>query len=288
MRQLITPDGELIGTRRSVIGQAAGSSVATEALPRFLVTNLGYAAIAFERRAVAIHIAPARLKLAAFLRLSRLLSELPPQRIALAWHRSGWVFEIHAGARSALKRISDLMTTEVNSGGSEKYRVHTRPLETLRKDHPFNDLLDAWRETSGRLPTEERSTLLQGRLKGRFAIVSENQSTGKLHFQKLGAGLKMYHAGWTSRFVGAPVEDQPDVVYGRAVANCWRAALSARAPQLADVDAMVFDPKLRLAMRRRYARLVLQVASPEGRQLLSATCLEPRIDLGLKVEKELE
>ncbi len=285
MRQLITPSGDIVDAQDGIFGHWLDGRVSAPAIPGFLVRNWGFAGIAVKPDAIAIYIAPARVQLDAIARLSRLLADVVPRRVILAWHGSVWAYEFYSSADSVLDRIGHLMRGQLSDGGPQKYIAQPRDIESLPSGHAFCGLLDQWRENCGKITIADQGDLLFGQLKGRFALIREDDGSGKLVFEELGAGLKMYHSGWTRRFVGVDVEDQPDIAYGRAVANCWRGTLLTAEPQLADVDAQVFDPKTQTCERRRYVRLALPVPSSSGRSLLSATCLDSRVNLRLQLKQ---
>ena len=289
MHHLITPTGELIDANANSLRRRFGAVVANESLVGFLIRNMGYTGFARDGDSVALRIKPSRFTLAAYARLARLVEDASPRRVSLAWHEGGWTYEVLPGVEPALMRISKLLAIARNDGRPQKYITEPRALDNLDRNHPFAELLEVWRETSGQLNVDGYPDLLQGPLLGRYAVMSVDRSTGGVHFQRLGGGYGMYYSGWAERFIGQRVDDQPDIEYGRAVANCNRAAIACRSPQLTDVDAIIFDPKSKRRIRGQYERLSLPIKASNGDvRLLCSTLMNASINMRLQIQEEFE
>ena len=99
----------------------------------------------------------------------------------------------------------------------------------------------------------------------------------------------MYRSGWAANAEGMPVDEQPDFLYGRSVANGWRENLLMNEPHLSDVDAIISDPKDGTQFRGLYSRLTLPVPAPGGgTMLLSASLLDPKINLRVHFQEQDE
>ncbi len=113
------------------------------------------------------------------------------------------------------------------------------------------------------------------------------------HFKKMAshiAGIKSDRQGvakakagyWLGRTVGHRVEDQPDYAYGKWLAEVYGKVVATRAPSLDDVDAVITWPQ-QPRISYRYRRLVMPFESKrDSTLLLSATVIDPAIDLRVK------
>ena len=78
------------------------------------------------------------------------------------------------------------------------------------------------------------------------------------------------------------MEDQPDYAYGKWLTEVYGNVVARRAPSLDDVDAVITWPQ-QPRISYRYRRLVMPFQSKrDSTLLLSATVIDPTIDLRVK------
>ena len=286
MQSLITPTGELIATDPATLRCRTGAIVADDGMDGFLIRNMGYASFARNGDTIAVRFAPGRLTLAAYTRLAELLEDCRPRRVSISSYCGQWQYEIIPGVQQALERMARLLATARGDGGARFYIAEPRAVSNLPPDHPFAKLIARWRVGGGKLKLTDERDVLEGAIGGRYSIVAVDRQTGQAVFKALGSGYELYDQGWTERFVGQRVDDQPDIAYGRSVANCYRAAIAGNRPQLTDVDAIIRNPKLCRSLHGRYKRLALPLATHNDEALLlSTTLLDHSIDFRSQIQQ---
>ncbi len=280
MHSLITPDGEIISASPDVLRRRFGNVVSDAALAGFAIRNLGYAGVACDRQSLALRITPSRLKLAALQCLHRVLGELAPRRVSISWYDGAWHHEVLPGVVAARSRLGHLIASARKDAGPAKYIVEPRALSSLPMQHPFAELVGLWRAQSNQIDFGAHRHILDGSIAGRYSLIGVERASGQAYFHRIGPGYALYNHGRAERLAGLRVDDQPDIVYGRAVSNCYRVAAASVAPQINDVDTYIVDPAANRVRRGRYQRLALPLPSSENTAwVLSATLLSDSIDL---------
>lgn len=238
---------------------------------RFLVRNLGFISLRSNERSCAIKAAAAKMSFKSYTALSESLTEEQASRVSLSLFDGDWQHSIHRDESSALSMLLK-SASQIRQGEPTNYHAAPRSLDNLPTHPGLRDLLSAWTAKSGNIRIEDYPEIHQGQLNGRFVVIKKNEISGQLVFSKIGAGFAMYDNGWASRLVGQPVEYQPDLDYGRWVAQYWRSALVANQPTLHDVDAHISNPRDKTSRRVQYTRLTLPISARDGSiQLLSAS-----------------
>ena len=275
----------MIAADPATLRHLTGTIDSDDVVAGFLIRNMGYASFAHSGDTVAVRLAPASLTLAAYTQLAELLEKSRSRRVSLSSYSGEWQYEIFPGAQQALHRVARLLISARGDGGPRSYIAEPRAISSLASDHPFSKLIAKWRAAGGTLSVSDELELLEGAFAGRYSIVTVDRQTGHAIFTTLGSGYALYEHGWTDRFVGQRVDDQPDIAYGRSVANCYRAAIAGDWPQLTDVDAIIRNPKLKCSQHGRYKRLALPLMTRNDEALLlSATLLDDSIDLRSQIQ----
>jgi hypothetical protein len=157
-----------------------------------------------------------------------------------------------------------------------------RPLHDLPDTSPLRAVLNAWAECNGVYNQERLLPVLQNATNGRFLMVEAEPNSTSLLVREVGNGFGGDAKYWLSRTKGLRVEDQPDYAYGKWVTSLYRQVVNTRAPSLEDIDAVITWPQ-QPRMSYRYRRLVVPFeARPNSTLLLSATVMDPAIDLRVK------
>jgi hypothetical protein len=121
--------------------------------------------------------------------------------------------------------------------------------------------------------------LLEPLLGHRYVVVRGQPNAEKLVFSEFGGGIFANYEVWRSCAVGAPIQEQPDRLYGRWVSDAYKEALQSRGPCLDQVDAIVCWPR-EGRLRMRYQRLIVPIkVSDQEVHLLGGSVVDDRIDL---------
>ena len=254
----------------------------------FLVRNAGYVAVRLADGNAFLQICPHRTSYVTYATAIGLLDRHVTRRIAMRWYDGVWHDEISANLPAISRRILKLMT-ERREFSSDRVYTQARDVASLPDQHPFRDLLGLWSERSGRLDLNDHRALLHDRLLDKYCLIERSQNDSELLFALYGEGLVIYRPEWVRQIIGRRVDEQPDMQYGRMVADGWRQAMLADRPTLTDADAMIHDPTKDQPWRSQYTRMTLPIYDGSGRHLmLSATVLDPSINLMLKPSHEPE
>ncbi len=288
MHYLITPTGDLIDADPDALRRRVGAAVSKDALVGFVIRNLGYAGIARHGSSMAVKFAPARLKLRAYTKLTRVVDDAKPKRVSVSWFVAEWNHEIFPSVRAAIRRMSEIQLNTKQDSIERKYIAEPRALDHLNRKHRHFRALEAWREASGQLSIENTPQLFHNLLQGRYVVLVNNADNGRLVFGEIGPGLAMYRTGWQELLAGHDVSLQPDAKYARAVADDWRADLLSDEPRLIDVDANVWQAPDMPELRWRYTRLTLPIWRSDEKVLLSISAPNADIDFRSEGHQELE
>ena len=259
--------------------QAAGT-VAPQDVTDFAVRNLGCVLVVLKSNFMTVRIAPGRTKTSTVLALLKLLEPYRSSRFGLTWHDDQWHHEILPDGKRLATRVLGLVARH-SSENDQRFLALERPVASLSDQNQLTQVIQLWRHFGGTLDLNRYDQTLHELLNGRFTVSSLESDTSRLLFSQVGNGYVMYTNNFSTLAVGQRVENQPDAIYGRFVANGLREAAIRNEPMLNDIDALVRSPG-RQEQRIRYTRLTLPVIGPENRrQLLSATLLNGSIDLRL-------
>lgn len=257
--------------------QASGT-LPTHDVTDFAVKNLGCVLVMLKPNLATVRIAPGRTKTSTVLALLRLLKPYRANRFGLTWYAGQWHHEILPDGQRLSARILGLLARH-STEKDQRFLALERPVSTLANRNRLAEVIDLWRHFGGALDLRRYDQTLHELLDGRFTVSSLEDDTSRLLFSQVGNGYAMYRNDFASLAIGQRVENQPDAIYGRFVANGLREAAIRNEPMLNDIDALVRSPG-RKEQRIRYTRLTLPVLGPANkRQLLSATLLDRGIDL---------
>lgn len=244
----------------------------------FAIKNLGCVLVLLKPNLATVRIAPGRTKTSTVLALLQLLEPYRSNRVGLTWYAGRWHHEIMPDGERLSTRILGLLARH-STEKDQRFLTLERSVAKLPHNSELTRIIDLWRYFGGALDARRHDQTLHELLDGRFTVSSLEDDTSRLLFSQVGNGYVMYRNDFAALAVGQRVENQPDAVYGRFVANGLREAAIRNEPMLNDIDALVRSPG-RQEQRIRYTRLTLPILGPHNkRQLLSATLLDRCIDL---------
>ena len=244
----------------------------------YAIKNLGFVHIRTTRHGLIISLRPRVTHPVAFAAAVYLLSDFPNERVVISTLDDSCNYFVGRGRDDAVKRLVDEMTrTEATT--SFDFLRRPRRIEQVPRDSSLAELMACWARGTTTFDAERLSPVFQNILRGRFALLAPQSDGHTLIIQDWGYGFHSYDDRWLAIARGLRFEDQPDYRYGCAAAGAYRGVLRSGQPVLEDIDAVVNKPR-HGRQRVQYTRLILPIRTPRGEtRLLSASLMDPTIDL---------
>jgi len=240
-------------------------------------TPQGAVHVTRSRRGCRIRIRPADATDAALAALAYHLADDRPARVILSWYDGTWHDALFSEWSQVLARLFALAA---GARGRDAFRHTPRPIGAVVRHPPLARLLARWHSLRRRFDRPSLEPLLRDDLGGRYIIVEARPDRPDLTVRAFGDGFVVYDDDWVRTAPGLRLQDQPDYAYGTWVAEAYRAALTADAPRLDDVDAVIAMPRVG-AIRFRYRRLILPFRTARhAAWLVGASVIDPTLDLG--------
>lgn len=281
LKLLFDDKGELWDATSRKLADELHSSLSSAELASYAVRNLGFIAANLGGGSLRLRLRPA---VASHMALGALLywmydSEI--ERVLVSVLNGEWSHELMRSREEAARRLLEL-TRRDSEDRRDDFLNKPRPLQDLPSTSPFRALLNAWAECGGVYEPQRLLPLLQNTTNGRFFLVEAQACAPSILIRDIGKGFGNDAGYWLGRTVGHRIEDQPDYAYGKWLAKVYSKVLTTRAPSLDDVDAVITWPQ-QPRISYRYRRLVVPFESRrDSTLLLSATIIDPAIDLRVK------
>ena len=264
----------IAATARAMMGGAFALS---------LVRGAGFISVEETCGRYVVRAEPARLTALACMAAGQLLRE-EARRVRLSWFNGKWNDEIHDGRTSAVKRMLLLSRRECRYGKS-RFLSEEQAFGRTSLPTSHRNLLEFWRERCAAIDIVRDDEALHRLTNGKFVVVEADAPSMQIVFSAIGRGIDVYRQpSWRSVSTGCAVEQQPDLGYGRWIANSYSEALRGKVPRLTGVDATIFNSRSGEYRRMQYHRLMLPVRYPEGGSALLCASAE---DLGLDLRVEI-
>jgi len=219
----------------------------------YAVADLGFGAvlIAPNRPAVAVRFNPSRLGGASTAAIFRLLYELRPTEILVAYGADHAKTETLYGVRAAVGRIEDLVQTS-SPIMPPSLKTHRWPLENIRREHTVRvqSLLNAWSSNGELLTPELQDNLRAGGLLSGAVIVKRLRGSERLTIDYWDRERNLLGARWMSRAVGQDVQDQPFRELGKKLADSYRKVADDNSPTLEHSIAVIPQSGSSVTVRR--------------------------------------
>ena len=276
--QLIDDQGQVWDGSSRQLRHAYDSPYSGGEFSDYAVVNLGFIATNVYGQSAQIRLRPSFTADAAYDALYRWLLNRRFDRIVLTWLDSGWQNEMLRSNQAALIRLDDLIEEAKRQRPDE---FLSRKLEgpSQRDPKAMQELFQQWPQLAANLDEHQLRRILEPLLGHRYVVVKGQREAKNLVFSEFGGGIFANYDVWRSVAVGAPIQEQPDRVYGRWVAGAYMEALKSNAPRLDQVDAIVCWPR-EGRLRMRYQRLIVPIKSADGEvPLLGGSVVDDRIDL---------
>ena len=276
--QLIDDQGQVWDGSSRQLRHAYDSPYSGGEFSDYAVVNLGFIATNVYGQSAQIRLRPSFTADAAYDALYRWLLNRRFDRIVLTWLDSGWQNEMLRSNQAALIRLDDLIEEAKRQRPDE---FLSRKLEgpSQRDPKAMQELFQQWPQLAANLDEHQLRRILEPLLGHRYVVVKGQREAKNLVFSEFGGGIFANYDVWRSVAVGAPIQEQPDRVYGRWVAGAYMEALKSNAPRLDQVDAIVCWPR-EGRLRMRYQRLIVPIKSADCEvHLLGGSVVDDRIDL---------
>lgn len=267
---IIDGQGTIMPAGKAVMMQRYGQSARSKSLLDFLVRNMGFVRVRLGQTSVSVIAAPGQMKFRTYSAMAGLIDKRSPERVSLSWFDDGWNHEIHVGVKPLCRRLLGLMKLR-GQRRSDQYISEPRSVDTLPNSSTLRAIVDCWAEKSGQLNVDDCPTLFHDLLLSKFSVGQFDEDTGRIVFSDIGDGITICSTDTKARIIGQPVDEMPDIAYGRAIVNDWRFAMLKLEPTLVDVDAFVAEPGQKEIQRRQYTRLMLPI-NRKGAQLPMLLC----------------
>jgi hypothetical protein len=226
----------------------------------YAIRNLGFVEIVgSEEASCRVRLRPETVGEAALGATLQLLSDIGAERVIVSHHGAEWRHDFYRSGREARDAITRLVLSALTGHAGCYRRVPVSPDE-LPSGNPLPEMIDLWRARSGVLDRGELEEIVRTRLADRFVLVRWSRDGDGLVLEKVGSGLPEIARVWLERAIGYRVEDQPDCLYGRWVAEAYRDARLGDRPLLETIVANIRWPR---SGRRThsYWRLILPFRS---------------------------
>jgi hypothetical protein len=276
--QLIDDQGQVWDGSSRQLRHAYDSPYSGGEFSDYAVVNLGFIATNVYGHSAQIRLRPTFTADAAFDSLYRWLLSRRFDRVVITWLGDTWKNEMLRSNQAALIRLDDLIEVAKRDRPDEFLsRNMTEP--TVRDPDVMQNLFKNWPQLSANLNEAEMRRLLEPLLGHRYVVVKGQRDAKNLVFSEFGGGIFANYEVWRSCAIGAPIQEQPDRLYGRWVADAYKDAVLMNAPRLDQVDAIVRWPQ-EGRLRMRYKRLIVPIkVSDQEIHLLGGSVVDDRIDL---------
>ncbi len=231
----------------------------------YAIRNCGAVAIEHRNNALRVRWRPEGLAAATLAGLVQWLSDQPDQKVVISRLGDKWSHTVAPSCTAAITALLDIHAA-ISKRRRRFYRQRRRLEEAT--EPRFSGTLAFVSEHRRVLDLAGLAAISDSLFTGRFLLL--RQVASRLLVQKVGGGFLTIDPHWSERGNEIEVEDQPDLDYGRWIADAYWAASRTGEPVLDDVDAEV-ETGPGVVHRLRYRRLIVPAVDPAGTKLLLCT-----------------
>jgi hypothetical protein len=281
MRTLLFDDkGETWDANSPSLAEALQASLSSDELSKYVVRNLGFISATGGDGSVRLRLRPAVVSPTALSALFYWLHDQAAERVLISCLDRDWSHELVRSCDDAMRTLlARVKYTAPDREGD--FLNRPKALHDLPDTSPLHAVLAAWSESGGKFNRDRLFPVLDKVLNGRFVLFEAAPNSRNVHVKDVGAGFGKSAGYWLTRTKGLRVEDQPDYAYGKWVAEAYRQVLATREPSLEDVDAVITWPQ-QPRISYCYRRLLVPFEERESTLVLSATVIDPQINLRRK------
>ena len=261
--------------------EAFGSPYSGSEFVDYAIANLGFVGIDNYGASCQLRLRPSLVSEACWRGVSKWLRRSRSERVVVSWLGSDWSYELIRSSDVALRRVENLITSTTNARPDD-FLSRRLGLDEISPLSSLGQIIRNWATLSAPSGQEKLRQLVEATLGNRYVVTEKSNRDGRVVFQEFGTGLFSKYETWRTCAVGAPMEEQPDRVYGRWVASTYEDVLNVREPSVAEVDAVVRWPHAG-RMRMRYRRIIIPLNSTTDRPLLmGGSIINSGIDLRVR------
>lgn len=235
----------------------------------FAIRDLGIIEVAFAEWGARVRLRPAIASSRAVSELMYLLSDIRPRRFVLTHLQRTWEEELVPAFSPMVLRLEELVYGVRSRHPDKLFHAEDRSLDPDQSlmPAPFARLLRQWIRRNGRLPDNATLPFRRSGCLGRTTLVEEcGDSRMVIAFR--GRHLTHYGtAGWT-KYIGQPIDRQPDIRFSSAASAIYAEAHPRAAPILQTCEGTIASPA-GVGRRSIYERLILPWHLPDGRRVVS-------------------
>jgi hypothetical protein len=249
----------------------------------YAVKNLGFVAINVYGTSCQVRLRPGFATAKALLGFRQWLQRTRCERLVISKYEGGWRDELVRPAE-ADRRIEAMVQPDRPQVVDDFIAKPLAPAAMASRP-ALAELAESWPVIVENYDTDTLVRLLRSAFDDRFVIVRRSPDRQKLTFQEFGGRIYAQYEPWRTCAVGAPIQEQPDRVYGRWISRLYQEATAQSVqgeqagPRLDAVDAIVRCPH-RGRSRFRYKRAIFRLPSgSEGDLFFAGSFEDPSIDL---------
>jgi hypothetical protein len=235
----------------------------------FAIRHLGVIEVAIAAAGVRVRLRPQLTSARALSRLLYFLAELRPRRFVLSHFARGWHEELVPGFPALVTRIEELVHGVRSRFPEKPFHAEERPLdpEVSLIARPFARLLQEWTVRGGMLPEDPTVPFRRAGCLGRTTL-TQHLGDSRLVIAYRGRHLTHYgSAGWT-KYVGLPVDEQPDAQFSVAASLSLPNSQDRQQPVFEACEATIASPS-GMGRRSIYERLLLPWRTQDGSWITS-------------------
>ena len=233
---------------------------------RYLVTNLGYIAVATSRRGLIVRWRPTFVRRATFVSLILYLKDQPDKRVLVATLRRAWSDVLYSTQLSAqVALLKEFDTARCEYGGF--FRSRPRALQALPPASLLTTTFSHAREMAFSFEAFDLWKMLDAHSVGRYILLDPQPEQQRLLILVQGQGYPNVGQDWLTGASGRDFFDQPDATYAKAAAKGYWSVMQSGEPLIEDVEASIWWTS-RGRSDIRYTRLVLPIEVTGKRRLL--------------------
>jgi hypothetical protein len=264
---LISPEGERFPATAAAVQRRLGFDVAAVSMVEYVVRNMGFVELRFDRGRLRIAARPRLVSPFAVTGLADAVARWRISRIALSLLGDGWNATIHGTVAGALAQLRHACRETSTHPAWSLFESKKLQLDDLHGP-PYDamHLLSAeWQMLGGEMDREMRSEFLSRRSPANIFLARPSRDRESIVVEHCRILDQPWASSWMRR-ADIDLRAQPDMRYIAWVTRAYRDALGTGRPRLERIRAELRCPE-RGARLFDYDRLILPWRSPAGERL---------------------
>lgn len=282
---IIDSDGLSWSAQAPGLARRLGTSLPAADLVAYAIRNLGFVGVARRLAAAHISLRPSCVHPVALAQSIEWAAKQTGTRFVLATMAEDetWKHQVCGSLQQTVRTLIALTQPyEEQKGHLLRQRRDWRGLDD---DPAFGPLWKVWQVDGAQTRLARLRPFLRAHLDDRFVVVHACEN-GDLPIDAYGDGLPLLNGTMGRQRPGTRLQDGMDVRYANWAAKGYLEVHTRDEPLFEGIDVSIKVPR-RPPQRTAYRRLILPIRGGDGsRALLSASVLDPRIDLRLELREK--